>query len=99
LTDTARITITVTDSIQINAGSTVELCSPVPVQLTANSNGTADYFIWSTNSTFSDTLNANLADSVLTITPPGTATYYVMAGNPGCYQIDSVQVTFISSSL
>jgi gliding motility-associated-like protein len=99
LTDTAQITITVTDSIQINAGSTVELCSPVPVQLTANSNGTADYFIWSTNSTFSDTLNANLADSVLTITPPGTATYYVMAGNPGCYQIDSVQVTFISSSL
>jgi len=99
LTDTAQITITVTDSIQINAGSTVELCSPVPVQLTANSYGTADYFIWSSNAAFSDTLNANVADSVLTITPPGSTTYYVMAGNPGCYEIDSVQVTFISSSL
>ncbi len=98
-TDTAQITITVTDSIQINASSSIELCSPVPVELIVNSYGTADYFIWSSSSTFSDTLNTNLADSVLTITPLGTSIYYVMAGNAGCYEIDSVQVTFISSSL
>jgi len=99
LTDTAQITITVTDSIQIDAGSAIELCAPVPVQLVANSNGSADYFVWSTNALFTDTLNASLSDSVLNITPPGTTTYYVMAGNQGCYQIDSVQVAFISSAI
>jgi gliding motility-associated-like protein len=99
LTDTAQITITVTDSIQIDAGAAIELCAPVPIQLTANSNGTADYFIWSTSPDFSDTLNTDLSDSVLNVTPSGSIVYYVMAGNLGCYRVDSVQVDFISSAI
>ena len=99
LTDTAQLFITVTDSIQVTAGSDLELCSPVPITLTANSFGTADYFIWSESPTFEDTLNTNVSDSVLTITPSGTTTYYVMAGNLGCSITDSVQVDFISSDL
>ncbi len=99
LTDTAQITITVTDSVQISAGSDIELCAPVPVQLTANSFGTADYFIWSSSPDFMDTLNSNVFDSILTITPSGSTVYFVMAGNPGCYQADSVVVDFISSAI
>ncbi len=99
LTDTAMITITVMDSIQLNVTNTIQLCSPVEINLLANSNGTADYFIWSSSLAFLDTLNADITDSVLTITPPGTTTYYVMAGNIGCSHIDSVEVEFTSSSL
>jgi gliding motility-associated-like protein len=99
LTDTAVISITVTDSIQISAGPDVELCSPVPIKLTANSKGTADHFVWSSYSDFSDTLNSVLKDSVLHITPSGSTVYYVKAVNPGCYEVDSVEVNFISSSV
>ncbi|MEY3236140.1 MAG: hypothetical protein RI883_241 [Bacteroidota bacterium] len=99
LTDTAMITITVTDSIQLNVTNTIQLCSPVEINMIANSSGTADYFIWSSSLAFLDTLNTNITDSILTITPSGTTTYYVMAGNNGCSTIDSVLVEFTSSSL
>lgn len=99
LTDTAEITITVTDSIQLLAPTDIELCSPVPLSLSANSFGTATYFVWSSNSGFTDTLNTDLSDSVLNITPTGSATYYVIAGNAGCYRKDSIHVEFISSAL
>jgi gliding motility-associated-like protein len=99
LTDTAQISITVLDSIVLDVNDPLPLCSPVPMTFTANSFGTASEFIWSSNSDFSDTLNTSLLDSVLVITPPGNATYYVMAGNGYCSQIDSVTVTFTSSSI
>lgn len=99
LTDTAFMTITVTDSIQLSVDADIELCSPVEISLTANSFGTANYFIWSESPVFTDTLNSDLSDSVLTITPSGSTTYYVMAGNPGCQTMDSVTVEFISSAL
>jgi gliding motility-associated-like protein len=99
LTDTALISITVTDSVQLNVNNTIELCNPVPVTLTANSFGTADFFIWSSDNAFSDTLNNSVSDSVLTITPTGSATYYVMVGNAGCYMKDSVVVDFVSSAI
>ena len=41
------------NSIILNADSTINLCSTNPITLTADSDGTADYFIWSTSSTFS----------------------------------------------
>ena len=99
LTDTAQITITVLDSITLDVNDVLPLCSPVPMTFEANSFGTADYFIWSSSINFSDTLNTNLQDSVLNITPPGSITYYVEAGNGYCSNIDSVSVIFTSSSL
>jgi gliding motility-associated-like protein len=99
LTDTAQITITVTENIQLTTSNDVELCSPVELTLVANSFGTASYFIWSSSPNFSDTLNSSLADSVLIITPAGPTTYYVLAGNPGCYKKDSIVVDFIGSSV
>ena len=99
LTDTAQITITVTENIQLTTSNDVELCSPVELTLVANSFGTASYFIWSSSPDFTDTLNSSLADSVLIITPAGPTTYYVLAGNPGCYKKDSIIVDFIGSSV
>jgi gliding motility-associated-like protein len=99
LTDTAQITITVLEDIQLSTSNDVELCSPVELSLVANSFGTASYFIWSSSPDFTDTLNSSLADSVLIITPAGPTTYYVLAGNPGCYKKDSIIVDFIGSSV
>ena len=99
LTDTAQITINVIDTISLSVPTVTELCSPVPMTFTANSQGTADYFIWSSNLQFTDTLNNSVSDSILQITPPGTTTYYLLAGNVSCTKIDSVEVSFISSSL
>lgn len=99
LTDTAQITITVTDSLELDVTVDQELCQPIPLDLTAFTNGTADNFIWSTNINFTDTLNANVQDSMLNITPSGPITYYVEVSNAGCSLIDSVVIDFIGSSL
>jgi len=99
LTDTAKIYITVTPPLQLSVSNDTTLCSPLPLTFTANSFGTADTFIWSTNNQFTDTLNASVADSVLTITPGATTTYYVHVSNPGCSRTDSVTAFFIGGSL
>ena len=99
LTDTAEITITVTDSLELGTSVDQDLCAPTPIDLTAFTDGTADNFVWSSNVNFTDTLNTDLTDSVFTVTPPGPMTYYISASNDGCSLIDSVVVNFIGSSL
>ena len=99
LTDTAEILITVYDSLEISTSVDLDLCVPTPVDITAFTNGTADNFIWSSNINFTDTLNVDLTDSVLTIIPSGALTYYVEASNAGCSIIDSVTINFIGSLL
>lgn len=99
LTDTNQITITVLPQAQLSVSNDTILCSPLPLTFTANSAGTADYFIWSSNNQFTDTLNTNVADSILNITPGATTTYYVQAGNAYCSKTDSVTVFFIGGSL
>jgi gliding motility-associated-like protein len=99
LTDTAVINITVLPEIQLAVSNDTILCSPLPLTFTANSSGTADYFIWSSSNQFTDTLNATVSDSILNVTPGATTTYYVRAGNAACSEIDSVTVYFIGGSL
>lgn len=99
LTDTNQINITVLPSIQLSTSNDTILCSPLPLTFTANSNGTADSFIWSSNNQFTDTLNVTVADSILNITPTATTTYYIKAGNSFCSKTDSVTVYFIGGSL
>ncbi|WP_300659814.1 T9SS type B sorting domain-containing protein [Fluviicola sp.] len=99
LTDTAKIQITVLPEMQLSVSNDTILCSPLPLTFTANSHGSADYFIWSSNNLFSDTLNPNVADSVIHVTPGSTTTYYIKAGNSACSKIDSVTVYFVTGSL
>ena len=93
LTDTAEINITVYPSIILNTDSTINLCSTNPITLTADTDGTADYFIWSTSPTFSPALNTP-TDSTISISNPGT--YYIQVGNPQCSKTDTVVVTYQS---
>lgn len=99
LTDTAEITITVTDSLELTTILDQELCTSVDIDFTAFTNGSADTFIWSSNANFTDTLNPNTADSIWTHSPPGPGVYYIEASNAGCSLVDSVVVDFIGSSL
>lgn len=99
LTDTAEITIFVYDSLELSTTLDQELCVPTPIDFTAYTNGTANEFIWSSNSNFTDTLNLNLSDSIYTDTPSGPTTYYVQVSNAGCSLVDSIVVDFIGSAL
>jgi gliding motility-associated-like protein len=99
ITDTAQITIQVFDSLMVDAGSTVELCAPVPITLTGNSFGTSTTYIWSEDNTFTNPLNTNTSDPNLTITPAQDGYYYLQVSNPYCSAYDSVLVTFISSAI
>ena len=97
--DTSIVTIEVYPSITLTTTSDFDLCEPIPISLEANTNGTADHFIWSTNANFTDTLNNPLTDSIVIINNPVEGYYYVLASNDGCSQIDSVRVHFTSSDL
>ena len=93
LTDTAEINITVYPAVVLNIDSIINLCSTNPITLTADADGTADYFIWSTSPTFTPALNSP-TDSTISISNPGT--YYIQAGNPQCSKIDTVVVIYQS---
>lgn len=99
LTDTAQTTVTISSPIQLTMPATVNMCSPVELNLTPNSFGTGTTFIWSSTINFTDTLNSSITDSVLTITPPGSGTYYLQVSNGGCQKTDSVSVEFTSSAI
>ncbi|MDX2359839.1 MAG: gliding motility-associated C-terminal domain-containing protein [Crocinitomicaceae bacterium] len=99
ITDTATITITVNNSIDLSTIPDQELCIPTPIDFIAYANGIPSQYVWSSNINFTDTLNTNLADSIFTTTPTGPMTYYVNASNSGCSGIDSVVVDFIGSAL
>jgi len=100
ITDTAKVTITVTDSIVLSTSPNHTLCTPVSSSFTAFTSGNATSFVWSSDDSFSDTLNASTDDSTLVIVPSDPySVYYVKASNPGCSKIDSVRVDFIGSSV
>lgn len=100
LTDTAQITITVTDSLELNTIPDQELCVPTDIDFTAFTNGTANTYIWSSNSSFTDTLNAGgTTDSVWTFQPTSPGVFYIQVSNDGCSLIDSVTVDYISSAI
>ena len=99
LTDTAEITITVTDSLSLSAIPDQELCITTSIDFIAYASGAATSYIWSSNINFTDTLNTDITDSVWTHTPSGPMTYYINASNSGCSGIDSVVVDFIGSAL
>ncbi|TXB66021.1 T9SS type B sorting domain-containing protein [Vicingus serpentipes] len=89
--DTAYQVITVNPPINITAITNDSTsCEPVLLNLSATG---ATSFIWSSNNQFTDTLNPSLSDT-LTVYGGNTITYYVMATNGECSDIDSVTITY-----
>lgn len=93
--DTARQVIVVNPPIIINSTSP-DTVSCDSVLLTASASGASSY-IWSSNSLFTDTLNPTLSDTT-TVFNNQVITYYVMATNGICSDIDSVTITFHAPS-
>ncbi len=96
-TDTAFYTITVEQQPTLSGGTTIATCDTTTLSI--NSTGNPNYFIWSSNNMFTDTLNNNLSDSSLFVTVSDTTWYYVMAGNSLCTAIDSFRVDFMGFSI
>lgn len=93
--DTSFATITILPDITVSGLDSVSLCQG-DVTLTANSNGTASTYEWSSSSDFSDVLNPT-GDSSIIVSTSGT--YYVQLGNVECTLIDSVFVEFVNPEI
>lgn len=93
LKDSIRVTV---NPIFLETVNDTLSCNGEPIDLTANSNGMAESFLWSKQSDFSQVLNPS-GDSTITVIPIGLTYYYVMAINGGCSLIDSVAVSLLSA--
>jgi gliding motility-associated-like protein len=91
ITDTAQIQILVLDSILLNLNDTISLCSSLPYTLIAQTQGTANQFIWSLQNNLSNPLNA-LQDSSIIVAQGGW--YFCQVSNGFCTVFDSVFVAF-----
>ena len=96
LTDTAKKVITVYEELLLEVPNDTVVCGDLTMDLSANSYGSATSFHWSDDPGFGTTLNDGPMDSVITITPITTTTYYVKVSNgwPLCDLIDSVTVVY-----
>jgi gliding motility-associated-like protein len=96
LTDTAKKVITVYEELLLEVPNDTVVCGDFTMDLSANSYGSATSFHWSDDPGFGTTLNDGPMDSVITITPITTTTYYVKVSNgwPLCDLIDSVTVVY-----
>lgn len=101
LVDTAKKIITVYDELQLFVPNDTIVCNSFTTDLTANSNGSAISFTWSDDPNFTNVLNSGPMDSVITVTPTQTTTYYVTATNgwPDCDLTDSVVVQFVDGAM
>ncbi|MFT4601642.1 MAG: gliding motility-associated-like protein [Arenicella sp.] len=103
LIDTAKKVITVYEQLDLDilyVNDTV-VCAPFTQDLTADSQGSAISFTWSDDPNFTNVLNAGAMDSVITISPTQTTTYYVTATNgwSDCDLVDSLVVQFVDGGM
>jgi len=91
--DTSTVTIIVKPQVTVNASNTIDICDTTTIYVT--STGDATTYIWSSNNLFTDTINSDLTDSTLFVSPNDTTVYYVLVSNGACSAIDSVHVNYI----
>ena len=99
-TDTAEVTIEIMpDDIILEDLEDIYECNPLFLEFKANSFGTANTFIWSSNSNFTDTLNESASDSTLEIFANEVGYLYVKATDGYCEVIDSVYIFITTAAL
>jgi gliding motility-associated-like protein len=97
--DSSSFTINVSPSISVSLADVMNICTSNPISLVPTVSGSANYFIWSSNNQFSDTLNANVLDTTLFLIDPQPGYYYFQAGNNDCSIMDSVLIGIFSNEL
>jgi len=76
-----------TDSININASADTSFCKD-PIQLSANTSGSINSIMWSTNINFTDTISFSNF-----YTANNIGTFYILVENDNCSDMDSVKVS------
>jgi len=69
------------------------------VTLVSNSSGTSSNFYWSSNASFTDTINTPTTQPNITVSPSTTTTYYVNTYSNGCYMSDSATIFLANFAL
>lgn len=98
-------TDTVYQNVQVNiplltVSNDTTLCtSDEVVTLSANSQGTSSVYVWSENESFTDTINSNLGNNTLTVSPAVSTTYFVEINNNGCTLYDSIHVNIAANDV
>ncbi|HET6243127.1 MAG: gliding motility-associated C-terminal domain-containing protein [Bacteroidetes bacterium] len=82
----------------LNVTADTSVCGDAALLLVASTMGNYYQYIWSSNSTFTDTLNSPLSDSTLNISIANSTTYYIMALESGCVLKDSVKIQVFPDS-
>lgn len=101
LTDTAKKIITVYPELELEIPNDTIVCGPFTYDLIANSFGSATSFSWSLDPSFGSLLNDGPMDSVITVSPVTTTTYYVKVSNGWalCDIIDTLIITFVDGAI
>jgi gliding motility-associated-like protein len=98
-TDTVLQSVIVNTPL-LDVSNDTTLCSNSEiVTLTANSFGTSVNYIWSTNGSFSDTINSPITNNSITVSPSVSTNYYVQINNNGCVLSDTVEVNIVDNQL
>lgn len=92
LIDTAVKIIHVYPSVVVSANNDTAMCAGTNLNFIANGQGTSASFVWSSSSTFADTLNSPLTDSTLTAVITGDTVFYVQTFNQFCNDVDTVSI-------
>jgi hypothetical protein len=93
------MTVQVSEPLLVNLPDTIFLCQSAETILTPIITGSATSYVWSNFADFTDTLNADLQNPILTLVDPQNQTYYFQAYNGYCSVIDSVHISVFGESI
>jgi gliding motility-associated-like protein len=100
ISDTLRLNLFVQENqLRIDSLNDSLFCGPTDFEVSQNSFGTAEQFIWSSDSTFSDTLNSSPRDSSISIDNLGEDEYFIKLVDGFCSAEDMVNLEFIRYQL
>lgn len=97
--DTVSQTVNVV-SFTVQASADTTICEGETVTLNANSTGSITSWVWSSNALAGDTLNANLASPLFSITPTNDSTLHIFATDAnGCRANDATSIAVNNVSI
>lgn len=98
--DTNILTVNVqSNNLQLNSISDTTICDNQFLNYSINSSGSANSFIWSSNTNFSDTLNSTILDSNVQANPVNVRKLFYKIEDKLCELTDSFSITYIPYSL
>lgn len=98
--DTIKLPLEVTpNTLRFENLNDTLLCGIGGFNVTKNTFGTASTYIWSSNRSFSDTINSNIGDSTFFIDEPDSATFHIKISDNYCENTDSLNAEYIEYEL